>query len=380
MNVDEIEAQLKFYEAEVPIEDGYHADIVSKYDASRVDGNTIPTQLQIDSANEQLNQLKFRFIEVCTKELFLERISVAAVAEGDALPCPTMQELATSELAAEQEKAALKKLKNEREKSSRRLEEVCKKLASASAEMEESKSALHRRIRDVRAGSRLKNVTNILENGSKDSVRKLASDAELHDAKTCEMILSHLFSDLKERENVKSIAEAEVARLQSAIDRSVKTQSELNTRLSDYRAQIEQNERRNIDAPHLRELCKRNEKLYEMMTALTGARTSAIYDGGLCIEMTIDRPVDTKGDHEVDAQNFIPTLYKLDMTLEQGSGHLVTKVQLSPESNVSIGHIVSEDRPQPLLRVTQDVVFLLSQTPISRATDDSSFTSQPGSV
>jgi hypothetical protein len=151
--------------AETSTRGSYYDDALAQYDAARATGDSVSIALQMGGATEQLNQLKFRFIEVCTKQLFLEKIAATAAAEGEAMPCPTMQELAASELAAEQEKASLKRAKNERAAASERLEATCRDVASVAAGAEEARAAFARRIQGGRAGARLRNVTNVLESG-----------------------------------------------------------------------------------------------------------------------------------------------------------------------------------------------------------------------
>jgi hypothetical protein len=351
--------------AETSTRGSYYDDALAQYDAARATGDSVSIALQMGGATEQLNQLKFRFIEVCTKQLFLEKIAATAAAEGEAMPCPTMQELAASELAAEQEKASLKRAKNERAAASERLEATCRDVASVAAGAEEARAAFARRIQGGRAGARLRNVTNVLESGSPEDVRKVAASVADHDAKACEQILAHMFSDLAGKEDAKRAAEGKVATLQAAMDRNARRQSELNTALSDHRAALERKERSDEHALALREESMRHEQIYEAMVALTRARTASVYDGGLCMELTVDRPVETAGRDGAGAKPaFTAVAYKLDMSLGSGGGEFVTKLDLLP-ADVDAGQIVSAERPLTILQVAQEVIRKVSRLPVA---------------
>lgn len=358
----------------------YFADILSKYNASRPEGGPkVPVKLEYDSRIDQLSRLKDAYVSLRAEELFLEKLAAASAADGDALPCPTKPDLAAAEVAFEMEKAALKKVKLDRAEGARRLEDHCRAVGAVAVESEDAKRALKKGVRDARTGNRLRKIMAVLKNGEEDAVRELVAGVDQHDAKECEVILSHVFNGLEDKERALAEAEAGVSRLQSAIDRSVKAQSELNTRLSDYRAQIEQNEGRNADAPRLRELCAMNEKVYELLAALTRMKSSAMYDGGACLEVAIDRPVEPlEGREHGLRQSSVSIMYKVDVALGEGHDSLVTKLRLSPEPNVNMDCIVSDERPQTILQVTQAVVHLLSQTPVSAPSrmDDSSSSSE----
>jgi hypothetical protein len=365
--------------ADAATQDSYLAEALSQYDAAIASGGNVAVSLQVDSATEQLNQLKFQFIEVCTKQLFLEKIAAAAAHDGESMPCPSMQELAASELAAEQAKAALKKAKSARASTSQQLEAVCRDVASAYVDCEDARSTCAKRIHDVRAGMRLRDVTNTLEKGTPEDMAKLAERVDEHDAKSCEQILSFMFSELTEKENAKKSAEQDVAVLQTVIDGNVKEQAKLNTKLAEYRAEIEEHERSNPDAPKIREESMHHQQVYQTMCALTRARVAAVYDGGIRAEVSVDRRVEhERDDGEVDESTCVPVLYMLDLTLGHSNGKLVTKLGLSP-SDIDVSNLVSESHPLPMLQVVQDVIHMASSTPLRKQTTDCVDEARPAS-
>lgn len=351
-------------------EESYLTQILNEYEADMTANGAVPIALQIDAATEQLNQLKFQFIEVSTKQIFLEKIAASSALDTDALPCPSMQELARLELAAEQEKANLKKVKIARATASEQLGLACREVSKAYQDCEDARGSLAKKVRDARAGMRLRDVTNTLKNGTPEDVAKLASTVDEQDAKACELILTHVFSELTENEQVKSAAEAEVETLQSDVERHALEQSELNSLLGKYKSQVDELERANPEAPALREESMRHQKIYETVSALTRARISSIYDGGICIQVTVDRRVEVlqNGGVVKDAEP-VSILYNLDMGLRDVDGMFVTSLQATP-TDIDADSLVSKESPVTVPQAVQAFVALAVSTPLEELQND----------
>lgn len=354
---------------ESPSSASYIKSLVKEYEDIRANGDNLSVNLRIESAMAQLESLKGQFIQVCTTELFLEKVAASAAAgDGDVMPCPTMHELAETELAAEQEKAKLKKAKNARAASTALLEATCRDMAAVSVHEEEAREALRRSIRNLRAAKRLKAVTEVLDRKVPEEILALASRVEDHDAQACEQILELLSNELAEKQQKQTAAEEEVAKLQRGIDQSVKKQAELNSDLVDYRADVDRNERKNAGAPQLREEAIRHEKVYESMAALTRTRVASVCENGVCIEMTVDRPVKQS---EEELQSVAPQTesftYTLDMSIPDHGEGFVTGIKLSPP-DIDSSLIATPDQPMTLLQVAHEVTRSLSGLPVDSQT------------
>lgn len=342
----------------------YINSALEKYEDARANGDRLSVDVQLQSAIAELDSLKAQFLQVCTTQLFLEKVAAAAEGDGDAMPCPTMHELAEAEEAAAQEKSNLKKVKAERAASAKLLESTCKELADLSCEEEKAREELKRAVDSVRAAERLKSVTAVLERKVPEEVMDLASRVDEHDSKACEQILEVLYSDLSEKQRQQSSAEEEVAELQAKIDRNVKFQAELNSDLADYRADMDRNERKNAKAPQLREEVLHHEKLYEAMVALTRARILSIHENGVTVEIAVDRPVQLPEDEAQSVPPSTSIVYKLDMALTENGEGYVSSLKLSPP-DIDSSLIVSPNQALTILQVAQETVRALSHLPVA---------------
>lgn len=346
--------------------DSYFAQILSEYDAATQSDGSIPVSLHISADTDQLNLLKFQYIELCTQELFWDKLAASSPLDGDNLPCPSIQELSRVEIAFEGAKVNLKKLKDARTTASQQLEEACREVSDAFVDCEDARSSVAKQIQDTRAGTRLRDVTNVLENGSSGDVAKLASNVDGHDAKACEQILTHLFSELSQTEQEKSAAEAQIEALQSDIDRNLVEQSELNNMLGHYKSQLEEVERSNPEAPALREESVKRKQLCSVVSGLTRADISSINEGkrGIRIQMTVDRPVEeVRSSGEVREASPISIVYTLDMRFGDSIGNVVDSLVVTP-ADIATDSLVSKEDPKTVPQVVQSFIALAASTPV----------------
>lgn len=356
--------------------DGLYFRTLMATHAATIDlGDTVPVSVKLASLREETSQLKASYIGLRAHELYLQSLVDGRDAESGHV-FPTVAEYARLDQQTAAAKAVLQTAKAERERESKNVEDACRLVAEAAVVFEDGKEELGRKIAEARAGNRLKQVLEVLQNGSFDDVVRLAEQADDLDAAACNAVLKKISGMAEKAERLRMEEGAEIDGLQNEIDRAVMRQAELNMLLSDYKAQLNQNEVRNADAQKYRELCAKHEKLCEFMSALTLTKAAAVHDDSLSIEMTVIRTLRHADGAKVAVEESASIDYTMDMCLAKGSDSLVTNVFLTPDPNVSLEHIVSDERPQSVLQVTQDVVFALLEQPIFVSSDDTSIVSQ----
>jgi hypothetical protein len=325
------------------------------------DEHTVSVALQLGDVAERLQQLKYQFIEVATKQLFVEKMAAAGAAS--AYPAPSVTALANAELAAETHKASLKRAKASRAAATARLDDACRAVSAAATADAAARASFEKAVVDGQAGLRLRAVASAIADGDPDAVRALAADADSQDATACERLLTHIFDELAEATRARDEAESETGRLQAKIDSLAAEQAAFNSQVTRFRAEAERNERSNKAAPALREEYARHESLYDALSALTRARTSSVYAGGIAMTISISRPVQG-GEAAIEAA------YQLDMDVSDRADGFVTKVTMSPP-DVDVSAIVSVQRPLTLLQVAHEVVEAVTREPVAQTPDTS---------
>lgn len=347
----------------------YYRALMAARAATTAKGDSVSVSVKLASLREEISQLKASYIGLRSHEQYLK--SIVDGKDGDSGHVfPTPAEYARLDQQTAAAKATLQLAKAEREREAKDVEAVCRLVAEAAVAFEDGKEELGRKIGEARAGNRLRQVLGVLQNGSFGDVVRLAERADDLDAAACYTVSKTISSEAEKAERLRMEEGAEIDGLQNDIDRAVMMQAELNMSLSDYKAQLDQNEVRNADAQKYRELCAKHEKLLEFMSTLTLTKIAAVHDDSLSIEMTVIRTLKHADGAKVGWEESIAIGYTMDMCFAKGSANLVSNVFLTPDPNVSLEHIVSEERPQSVLQVTQDVLFALLEQPIFLSSDD----------
>jgi hypothetical protein len=313
------------------------------YSTTLRDEHAVSVSLQLDDAADRLQQLKYHFIEVATKQLFVEKMAAAGAAA--AYPAPSPAALAAAEVAAEMHKASLKRAKVARAAAAARLDAACRSVSEAAVADASARASFSKTVADGQAGLRLRAVSTAIASGDADSIRALAANAEKQDATACERLLTHIFDELAEATRARDVAEAA-------------EQAAYNSQVTRFRAEAERHERSNKAAPALREEYARHESLHLALSALTRARTSSVYAGGIVMEITITRP----GQGETPD---VDVPYTLKMSVSDRTDGFVTSVTLSPP-DVDVNSIVSAERPLTLLQVAYEVIEAVGREPVCR--------------
>jgi hypothetical protein len=335
----------RFLTESVPTDSYYEAALLD-HEAQK--GHAL-VPMQITEAMEELQQLKFLFIEVAAKELFLKKL-----ADSRSLPSLPMQELVAAEVEAGQEKAALKKSKNARAEALESLDSVCREVSSAIKEnlrcREEFATAVGQGLADVR----LQNVTNILEQSSIEGLESLASAVGTLDAKSCEHILTQTFDELSEANREKAEFNAEMQELRQRADVLRNDQVKLESEISDLNSLLEQNEKEDDQARQLRIESTQHRALYTALSALTRTRIISMEEGRLCLEITVSR---ANGNLAITTE-CIDMTYKLDMALMDQPGNFVTNVILTPP-DVDVSSLLNREYPATVQQATHEILDLL---------------------
>lgn len=339
----------------------YYETAIANYNTeTSLTEQNVPVDLKIQDATEQLQQLKFQFLEVETKHLFLEKIA----SSNSEPPCPTMQELAEAELEAAHEKSELKKAKLARKETQQKFDEFCKQVSDLAVAESDLRASFGRKVEEGLAGLRLKQVSDTLENGTPEDIHSLANDVNHHGAKACERLLTNIFDQLTEAKNALAAEERSVASLKSQVDQNAREQAALNARISKYRAQIESNEKQDGAAVALREESIRHEALYTVLSAVTRTKTISVDADSVSMEITVDRRLEAEDITSLREPKSVPSVYKVTMTVsEQSVGHITSLTLDPPDANVS--GLASEENPLSLSEVMYEVVTRLKDRPVS---------------
>jgi chromosome segregation ATPase len=326
--------------------DSYYEAALQDHDAQEGQG---PVSVQIAEVIEELQQLKFLFIEVATKEMFLKKLS-----DTRSLPSLPMQELVAAEMEAGQEKAELKKSKSARAEAMESLDSACRALSTSVQEnmrcREEFGNAVGRGLAELR----LQNVMRTLENRSIESLESLASEAGSLDAKSCEHILSQTCDELHEAKRDKAEFDAEMQDLRQRADALRNDQVKLESEVSDLNNLLEKTEKEDEEARQLRIESTRHRALYSALSSLTRTRISCMEEGRLCLEITISRAA---GNLTTTIEK-LDMIYVLDMALMDQPGSFVSSIILTPP-DVDVSSLLYTEYPMTVQQATHEVIDLL---------------------
>lgn len=341
----------------------FHLNFNKFLSANPPQPESLHIDLQIQSAVEELRRLKAEYIEVRTQELFVKTLLTAKSLDD----LPTSQETGRAEVALQEKKRELRKIKAERAKAESELTETVEQLGHTVQEFNRGRDEAKLRLRQARIASRSAHVRKLIQSRDVTQIESLVDHIDELDASCCQDIINILREE-------RALVERQAIEESSAVENLRREVEELESDVQDLGIEsnrleqiITAEDSRNPKLAKLRHECMLQKELEKMLSSLTGVRVSEIHENGISFFFNANALLPSNGGTE---RNDVTHTIKIELLEDRGGESNVSSVSISPE-DISVADVCNGNTAVSLCIVMQTIcsrllAFASQKAPISR--------------
>lgn len=242
--------------------------------------DTPPVDLEIQSSFDELRRLKFQFVELRTKEIFLKRILETKSLED----LPSSNEAGRAEVALAESKRELREIKASRRQAEERERDILVEIGKAFRENKASYENVQKRISDVRAAVRSNDAEKVLSERDIDSIQSLLKHIDELDEHCCRDIVQVLQEEKRVIEREAKEKSTHVDSLRKKVRDMQNEVDSLEHETTKLKEEIAKNDNGDSGAATLRREYALLNEMDAVLAALGGVHVSEVRANGMSFE------------------------------------------------------------------------------------------------